>query len=104
MQLCKVRGSKGQARVGIVKDGRVHLVPGSATLSSLLHGSDPAAAVQALLPQCEAGIALDSLELLPPLDDQEVWAAGVTYKRSREARERESVGAARFYDLVYTAE
>src|SRR5262249_21343820 len=41
--------------------------------------------------------------LLPPLDHQEVWAAGVTYKRSREARERESAGAARFYDLVYTA-
>jgi len=32
-----------------------------------------------------------------------VWAAGVTYKRSREARERESAGAARFYDLVYAA-
>ena len=40
---------------------------------------------------------------MPPLDQQEVWAAGVTYKRSREARERESAGAARFYDLVYTA-
>jgi 2-dehydro-3-deoxy-D-arabinonate dehydratase len=32
-----------------------------------------------------------------------VWAAGVTYKRSQKARERESAGAARFYDLVYTA-
>jgi len=31
-------------------------------------------------------------------------AAGVTYKRSREARERESAGAARFYDLVYNAD
>jgi 2-dehydro-3-deoxy-D-arabinonate dehydratase len=40
---------------------------------------------------------------LPPIDRQEVWAAGVTYKRSQEARERESVGAARFYDLVYSA-
>src|SRR5262249_52661954 len=38
-----------------------------------------------------------------PLDKQEVWAAGVTYKRSREARERESEGAAKFYDLVYGA-
>src|SRR6185503_18940383 len=28
--------------------------------------------------------------LLPPLDTQEVWAAGVTYLRSREAREEES--------------
>jgi 2-dehydro-3-deoxy-D-arabinonate dehydratase len=60
--------------------------------------------IESLLPLCEPGISLDGLELLPPLDDQEVWAAGVTYKRSREARERESVGAARFYDLVYTAE
>jgi 2-dehydro-3-deoxy-D-arabinonate dehydratase len=32
-----------------------------------------------------------------------VWAAGVTYKRSQEARERESAGAAQFYDLVYSA-
>jgi len=43
------------------------------------------------------------VQLLPPVDQQEVWAAGVTYKRSREARERESAGAARFYDLVYNA-
>jgi 2-dehydro-3-deoxy-D-arabinonate dehydratase len=47
---------------------------------------------------------LRHLTLLAPLDRQEVWAAGVTYKRSREARERESVGAAHFYDLVYSAD
>ena len=46
---------------------------------------------------------LEDLTLLPPVDDQEVWAAGVTYKRSQEARERESVGAAQFYDKVYSA-
>lgn len=41
--------------------------------------------------------------LLPPLDMQEVWAAGVTYLRSREAREEEShqIGV---YDRVYSAE
>jgi 2-dehydro-3-deoxy-D-arabinonate dehydratase len=41
--------------------------------------------------------------LLPPLDTQEVWAAGVTYLRSREAREEESnkIG---IYDKVYSAE
>jgi 2-dehydro-3-deoxy-D-arabinonate dehydratase len=43
------------------------------------------------------------VQLLAPVDHQEVWAAGVTYKRSEEARKRESVGAARFYDLVYSA-
>jgi 2-dehydro-3-deoxy-D-arabinonate dehydratase len=32
-----------------------------------------------------------------------VWAAGVTYIRSKTARQRESADAANFYDLVYTA-
>ena len=46
------------------------------------------------------------MKLLAPLDEQEVWAAGVTYRRSKVAREEESkdVGASRFYDLVYNAE
>lgn len=41
--------------------------------------------------------------LLPPLDTQEVWAAGVTYLRSRQAREEESnkIGV---YDKVYEAD
>src|SRR5262249_1690293 len=47
--------------------------------------------------------AATDVRCLPPIDAQEVWAAGVTYKRSKEAREEESAGAARFYDLVYKA-
>lgn len=45
-------------------------------------------------------------ELLPPIGNQEVWAAGVTYYRSREARmeESKSSGASTFYDKVYDAE
>lgn len=45
-------------------------------------------------------------DLLPPIDRQEVWAAGVTYFRSRTARMEESQVAAgsRFYDLVYHAD
>ena len=44
--------------------------------------------------------------LLPPIGKQEVWAAGVTYLRSREARMEESAdsGAADLYDKVYAAE
>ncbi len=43
-------------------------------------------------------------ELLAPIeDDQEVWAAGVTYLRSREARMAESE-TADVYDRVYEAE
>lgn len=43
---------------------------------------------------------------LPPLVDQEVWAAGVTYHRSRAARVQESrdAGGGDFYDRVYAAE
>ncbi len=42
----------------------------------------------------------------PPVGSQELWAAGVTYLRSKIAREAESAeqGGATFYDKVYTAE
>lgn len=45
-------------------------------------------------------------ELLPPIGSQEVWAAGVTYFRSKEARmdESQKSGGASFYDKVYDAE
>jgi 2-dehydro-3-deoxy-D-arabinonate dehydratase len=45
-------------------------------------------------------------ELLPPIGSQEVWAAGVTYYRSRDARmqESKSAGGGDFYDRVYAAE
>jgi 2-dehydro-3-deoxy-D-arabinonate dehydratase len=44
-------------------------------------------------------------DLLPPIGNQEVWAAGVTYLRSRTARMEESAaaGGADFYDKVYHA-
>ncbi|SKC98316.1 2-dehydro-3-deoxy-D-arabinonate dehydratase [Chitinophaga ginsengisegetis] len=44
--------------------------------------------------------------LQPPIGSQEVWAAGVTYYRSRTARMEESEvsGGATFYDKVYVAE
>jgi 2-dehydro-3-deoxy-D-arabinonate dehydratase len=47
---------------------------------------------------------LGSVSLLPPIDEQEVWAAGVTYKRSRSARMEESVSSATVYDKVYSAD
>src|SRR5215469_14982794 len=45
-------------------------------------------------------------DLLPPIGSQEVWAAGVTYYRSRNARmeESKSAGGGDFYDRVYHAE
>lgn len=45
-------------------------------------------------------------DLQAPIGSQEVWAAGVTYYRSRTARMEESEisGGATFYDKVYVAE
>lgn len=109
MQLCKARRAGGESEVGVVREAYVYFLQRSGsgvpkTLSDFLHADDPAALVAAHLDAGDSGVPLDNVELLPPLDQQEVWAAGVTYKRSREARERESAGAARFYDLVYNAE
>lgn len=48
----------------------------------------------------------NSHTLRPPIGNQEVWAAGVTYFRSRTARmeEAKSAGGGDFYDRVYAAE
>ncbi|MEK6479762.1 fumarylacetoacetate hydrolase family protein [Catalinimonas sp. 4WD22] len=55
----------------------------------------------------EIGDATALLEdtLLPPVGTQELWGAGVTYYRSRDARMEESkdAGGGDFYDRVYDA-
>jgi 2-dehydro-3-deoxy-D-arabinonate dehydratase len=107
MHLCKFQRGSGPVEVGFVEGNqlrplRIEQGKGSHTLSEVLHANEPAALAQTLANP--TAVALDQVRLLAPLDQQEVWAAGVTYKRSREARERESAGAARFYDLVYKAQ
>lgn len=42
--------------------------------------------------------------LLAPVDEQDIWAAGVTYARSREARQEEAVDGGDVYARVYAAE
>ncbi|GIW95465.1 MAG: 2-hydroxyhepta-2,4-diene-1,7-dioate isomerase [Pirellulaceae bacterium] len=52
--------------------------------------------------QCpEASMPVEAIQWEPPIDRQEVWAAGVTYKRSQKARMEESTAAASCYDRVY---
>ena len=62
------------------------------------------------LPLDEARARLDAatpidhgFEVAAPVDEQEVWAAGVTYERSRDERMAESTEAS-IYDRVYVAE
>jgi 2-dehydro-3-deoxy-D-arabinonate dehydratase len=59
-----------------------------------------------LLRLSRAGLAehpFDSVRLLTPVESQEVWAAGVTYLRSKQARMIESEFSASAYDRVYDA-
>jgi 2-dehydro-3-deoxy-D-arabinonate dehydratase len=63
--------------------------------------ADDVAAAAGRLPATGEKIAVSAAILLPPIDTQEVWAAGVTYKRSQTARMEESEAAASCYDRVY---
>ena len=75
------------------------------SFDSLFSSDDPLEYVQS---QYLSGNAAEipSGSLMPPIGHQEIWAAGVTYFRSRDARmeESESSGGDRFYDMVYDAD
>jgi 2-dehydro-3-deoxy-D-arabinonate dehydratase len=77
-------------------------VPAEFTLERLLEL--PTAGVRGFLEDLDSeGPAEDPL--LPPVEPgHEVWASGVTYLRSREARELESTDDADAYERVYDAE
>jgi 2-dehydro-3-deoxy-D-arabinonate dehydratase len=102
MQICKLKTADGAAAAGWI-DGKIVRLLKSNVLTDFLHAATPAQAVQQAVDSSRTTVPLEQAMLLAPLDQQEIWAAGVTYKRSQEARERESAGAARFYDLVYSA-
>jgi 2-dehydro-3-deoxy-D-arabinonate dehydratase len=73
-------------------------------LTTLLESPDPIAELTARVPIGAAQLDPGRLELLPPIDHHEVWAAGVTYLRSKSARMDESDFSATAYDRVYDAE
>jgi 2-dehydro-3-deoxy-D-arabinonate dehydratase len=77
------------------------LLDAGATLDGLL-GGDPDA-LAALLEGPAAGPVPEGARPLAPIGRQPVWAAGVTFLRSRDARLEESAGLDA-YDKVYLAE
>jgi 2-dehydro-3-deoxy-D-arabinonate dehydratase len=77
------------------------LLDAGATVDGLL-GGDPGA-LAALLEGPAAGPVPEGARLLAPVGRQPVWAAGVTFARSRDARLEESSGLDA-YDKVYLAE
>ena len=96
----------GSETVGVgllTDDGVVPIAEGERAFSDLLHAEDPASQVRECTQGNPAPIPMERIRLLAPIDAQEVWGAGVTYERSKVAREEESEQAARFYDKVYRA-
>lgn len=91
----------GGARVGVAAGGVVRPVA-AASLAALM--SHPAGAIREMLEHPVGdGLGLDEVTALPPVDGRmEVWAAGVTYSRSKDARMEES-RVADVYDRVYEA-
>jgi 2-dehydro-3-deoxy-D-arabinonate dehydratase len=106
MKLAKYRLPTGQIGVGLVMGDYVLPLDLSGgqyrSLFEILEAENPYEAVE-FLAQRDEPIALEDLSLLPPIDEQEVWAAGVTYKRSKAARMEESATAASCYDRVYAS-
>jgi 2-dehydro-3-deoxy-D-arabinonate dehydratase len=104
MLLIRYRGPGGAPRLGMLEGTRVRAVPGIASMAELL--AWPAAEIQALCAEAPPQISDEFVPgtLLAPVEGAtEVWAAGVTYERSRHARMAESEDSADIYDRVYDA-
>ncbi|MBH40386.1 MAG: fumarylacetoacetate hydrolase [Chloroflexi bacterium] len=104
MKLCRFKNAEGELRVGLAIDESTIAdlsAGGVESITEILEDADGLARVEGLsdLPT----ISLAEVELLSPVEKQEVWAAGVTYLRSKKARMEESDFSANAYDKVYEA-
>lgn len=86
---------------GPVDEGPQWLLPSGTSLDALLAG--PRDALRKALSGRREGSVGPDARVLAPIERQEVWAAGVTYERSRRARESESA-VPDLYRRVYEAE
>jgi 2-dehydro-3-deoxy-D-arabinonate dehydratase len=103
MQIATFKNAVGAIATGIL-DGHLLRHISSSGYASLFSQPDPEAVILRSLTSYSSRVADVTFER--PIDwSQEVWAAGVTYLRSKTAREEESAagGGASFYDKVYTA-
>lgn len=87
-----------QGSLALEQAGALTQVAGS--LDSLLSADAPSTA--GLIAALQDGQPLGSITRQTPVGRQEIWAAGVTYKRSEEAREAESNNST-IYTRVYSA-
>ena len=109
MKLARVRMNDGSLRVAAVHADSVQpldltQIDQCHSLMDILNSADPVGLARFLLKPDTKLVPLPEVKFLSPVDEQEVWAAGVTYKRSQVARMEESESAASHYDKVYTAD
>ena len=86
---------------GPAKEGQAELLEAGASIDGVLGGGP--GALEALLDAPAGDPAPDGLPVLAPAGAQPGWAAGVTFRRSRDARLEESRGLDA-YDKVYLAD
>ena len=107
MKLCRFKNAEGEVRVGLAIDDDTIAnlsAAGVESITSLLEDADGIQHIRDLAEQDLPKLTLADVTLLTPVEGQEVWAAGVTYLRSKKARMEESDFSANAYDLVYEAE
>jgi 2-dehydro-3-deoxy-D-arabinonate dehydratase len=90
----------GDRVIGVAAAGGPQTLADAMSMSA----ADLQSRLEAVRANAGEGIPLSAATLTAPVDRQEVWAAGVTYLRSRDARMEESVSAKSAYDLVYEAD
>src|SRR5436190_22024540 len=93
MKLCRFKDNTGATRPGLVTDDLqvIDLTPaGVSQMSALLEEESPLRRIQELTLQKLPRFKLPEVQLCSPVERQEVWAAGVTYLRSKKARMEES--------------
>lgn len=103
MALVRFRAGGSQPRIGVLSGDTVTVLA-AGSLGDLL--ALPLAGIrEACAAPGGAALPVIGLDLLAPVDGRmEVWAAGVTYERSRTARMAESEQSADIYDRVYAAQ
>jgi 2-dehydro-3-deoxy-D-arabinonate dehydratase len=89
----------------VEQDGRAYRVAGQ-SWDELVTSEDLHGLLARVIERSELAKDFESAQILAPVGSQDVWAAGVTYYRSRSARMEESkdAGGGSFYDRVYAAE
>ncbi len=106
MKICRFKDKQNVIRIGLVTDDSelLDLSPAGITrLQPLFESEDTVAELKQINQRNLPRVVLADVKLLAPVEQQEVWAAGVTYLRSKTARMEESDFSASAYDRVYDA-